>query len=240
MKNLIGFVVFFLFGCFCYSQDDLGLIEASVVVEQDENSIRFKPVVLNHSPLYFEYNYLLLIRKTDKNDRLSVEHKRGRFTLIPEEVKSLPPLEYAKTSDIEKIKINFFIRDEEENLLIAKDSAEVKNVLLNRGKRLDERSVAIRGIVVDETKTKVGSDFYSEFFSIYNRMPTKLDFIISISELPYRGMTSVIQVKADQDLIYEFYTNPNEAYIQQQAQQTIRAIGRYIRNKENLKYEFNY
>lgn len=232
-----------MFCSFCYSQENDVLdvlIEASVEVEQNENFIRFKPLILNRSPLYFEYNYLLLIRKTDKNNQLSVEYNRGRFTLTPEEVKALPSLEYAKTPDIDKIKVNLYIRDEAENVLIAKDSAEVTNVISNKRKRLDERSVAIRGIVVDETKTKVGSDFYSDFYSIYNQMPSKLDFVLSISELPYRGMTSIIQIKADQDVIYEFFTNPNEEYIQQQAKQTIRAIGQYIRNKETIKYEFNY
>jgi len=231
----------------CFAQEeqadsdfDYDLVEVFIDTELDENSILFKPLIVNLSPIYLEYSYLLLIRKTNRKEEPVLEYRRGPFTLTPEEFRSLPRLEYARTPDIETIKVTLYIRDEDENKLIAKDSAEVKDLILDRRKRLDERAVVIRGIVVDETKTKVGSDFYNDFYSIYNQMPRKLEFVLSISELPYRGMTSIIQVKADQDLIYEFFTNPNEDYIRQQAQQTIRAIGRYIKNKETIKYEFNY
>lgn len=220
------------------SGDDV--IKAIIEVEQDENLLRFLPKVQNQSLLYFEYHYLLLVRITDQNDELSIQQKNGRFTLMPEEIKSLSAIEYPQSPDVRKIKTNLFIRDEEENRLITKDSVEIIYPSSKRQQKVDERSLILSGIVVDETKTKLGSDFYSDFYSIYNQLPNKFNFIVSISELPYRGPTSIIQIKADQDLVYEFFTNPNEEYIEQQARHTIRVLAQYAKSKENIKYEFNY
>lgn len=212
-------------------------VEAKIEVEQNENMLSLQPRVQNHSALNLEYNYLLLVKKTDKGNNLSVNRQSGKFTMGPNESKILSSI-IINQSQNQIIKAILYIRDENEKKLITKDSIEIKS--FNPTSQVEETTLLIEGLVVDETKTRVGADFYDEFFSIYNQSPKKHNFIISISEMPYRGQTSIIQVKADQDLLYEFFSNPNEEFIKEQAAFSIQSINRYAISKESVKQEFNY
>lgn len=211
-------------------------IDAKIEVTENENSIMIEPTVRNLSSLYFEYNYLLLVKKTDQKNNLSVNKQSGRFALEPYSSKKLSSMILNQNGN-QNIKAILFIRDEQENRLIAKDSVEIKPLA---GEPVEERSLLISGIVLDETKTKVGADFYTEFYSMYNQLPKKQDFIVTVSEMPYRGQTSIIQVKADQELIHEFFGNPDLSYLNEQAVISIRKLIRFGKTRENLKYEFNY
>jgi hypothetical protein len=211
-------------------------IEVKIEVNQQENILTLEPTIHNKGSLFLEYNYLFLIRKTDKNANLSVNKQAGKFTLEPGEIKKLSSSQINQ-SEGQNIKATLYIRDENENKLITKDSIEIK------GSRLDiveEASLFLEGLVVDESKTKFGKEFYDEFFSVYNQSPNKYKFIIVITEMPYRGQTSIIQVKIDQDVVYEFYTNPNEEYMKYQVGMALRSLARHAEEMSKIKQEFNY
>src|SRR5690606_15126750 len=153
-------------------------VEANIEVTQQENIITLQPTLQNHSALFFEYNYLLLVKKTDQNSNLSVNKQSGKFTLEPGEVKKLSTSQINQTES-QNIKAVLYIRDENKNTLITKDSIEIKGSVKAK---VEESSLFIEGLVVDETKTKFGKDFYDNFFTAYNQYPQKYKFIILISE----------------------------------------------------------
>lgn len=212
------------------------LIEAHIEVHQDENLIRLEPTVKNKSSLYLEYNYLLLVKKTTTTKNLSINRQSGKFTLQPGEIKTLS-VSSVNQGESQNIEAILYIRDEIQNKLITKDSIEIKPMNTTK---VDETSLMLEGMVVDESKTKFGRDFYDSFFSVYNQYPNKFKFIVLISELPFRGQTSIIQVKADYEIVYEFYTHPNEEYNQQQVAIALRQLTKFAEEKENIKQEFNY
>ena len=211
-------------------------IEAHIEVQQDENVISLEPTVKNNSSLYLEYNYLLLVKKTTATKNLSINRQSGKFTLEPGEIKTLS-LSRVNQGESQNIEAVLYIRDEIQNKLITKDSIEIKPMNTTS---VDETSLMLEGMVVDESKTKFGKDFYDSFFSVYNQYPNKFKFIVIISELPYRGQTCIIQVKADYEVVYEFYTHPNEEYNQQQVAMALRQLAKFAEEKENIKQEFNY
>lgn len=211
-------------------------ITIKINVERNGLMANIHPTIQNHSSLYFEYNYLLLAKKTDSKNNLSINRQSGRFTLEPHESKRLANTQI-NLSDQQNIIAYLYIRDEEKNELIAKDSIIIEGMNLSK---VNETELMIQGLVIDETKTKFGSDFYDELFSIYNQLPEKYPFIITISELPYRGQTSIISITVDHEKIYEFFTNPDQEYTKQQAIMTLRRLAVYSENKEKIKQEFNY
>lgn len=183
------------------------LVIATLKIDQTENVLHFNPTVENKSEYHYELDYLLLIKKTDGNKNLSVNQQKGKFTLSPNELKKLSSTTINQTEN-QKIKAILFIRNEDENKLIAKDSVEIitKDLI-----PVNENSLqTTTGIVIDDSKTKLGRDYYDIFFATYTQYPNKFDFVINISELPYRGLSSIIQIKVDQELINEFFTNPDE------------------------------
>lgn len=213
------------------------LIVAKIEAVTSEDLITFRPTVQNNGVYHYVLDFLMLVKKTDANKNLSINQQKGKFTLEPNELKSLSSTTINQTH-YQTITAILFIRDELKNQLITKDSVVIipEDVVPIRETALS----FIRGIVVDDSKTKMGRDYYDLFYSTYNQYPTKFDFVIHISELPYRGLSSVLQVKVDQDLIYEFFTNPDEEYIRQQVFATFQRLLAYANNKDKLKHEFTY
>ena len=213
------------------------LIIAKIEAVTSEDLITFRPTVQNNGLYHYNLDYLLLVKKTDNDKNLSINQQKGKFTLGPDELKSLSSTSVNQTQ-YQTITAILFIRDEIENRLITKDSVMIitEDVI-----PIKETALSLmRGIVVDDSKTKMGRDFYDLFYSTYNQYPSKFDFVIHISELPYRGLSSVLQIKVDQDLIYEFFTNPDEEYIRQQVFATFQRLVAYANNKDKLKHEFTY
>lgn len=220
-----------------YAQEETeALIDVKIDVEESENSISIVPSIQNNGPFFYEYNYLLLVKKTDKRKNISINKQGGRFTLEPNETKILTRSSLNQ-GEKQNIKAYLYIRDENENKLIKKDSIEiVKNL-----NPVDESSLMLEGMVVDDTKTRMGKEFYDQFFSAYNQIPKKHKFIITIFEMPYRGQSSIIQLKADQDLLLEFFSNPDEEFNRQQVGIALSNLNKYAENKERLKKsEFMY
>lgn len=228
--------VFVLWFPTVYAQDDPSdFIEVKIEVKETENDISIEPGIHNTGPFFYEYNYLLLVKKTDKRKNISINKQDGKFTLEPNEYKTLSTVKLAQLKN-ENIDVYLYIRDENENKLIKKDSiAIIKTTGL-----VDESSLMMEGLVVDETKTRMGKDFYDQFFSSYNQMPRKHKFIVTISEMPYRGQSSIIQLRADQDLLMEFFANPDDEYNKQQVAIALTNLNRYAENKERIKKEFIY
>lgn len=238
MKTITSiFIILQLFNFNSYAQEpENKAVEVNIEISQQENIITLQPTIQNHGSLFYEYNYLLLVKKTDQNANLSVNKQGGKFTLEPGEVKKLSTTQINQ-AESQNIKAILYIRDENENKLITKDSIEIKGLITDK---VEESSLFIEGLVVDESKTKFGKDFYDNFFNVYNQYPKKYKFIILISEMPYRGQTSIIQVKIDQEVIYEFYTNPNEEYSKYQVGVALQGVAKYAENQAKIKQEFIY
>lgn len=210
---------------------ELPVIKTKMEVERNEDNLTIKPVVQNQGSLYLSYDYVLLVKKTDAQNNLSINNQGGKFTLEPGEVKTLSLLQIS-TVGKDRIRAYLYIRDEEKNQLITKDSLELG---LQNNAMIEEKALMnITGVVVDESKTKIGHDFYDLFYSIYNQYPNKFDFIITISELPYRGLTSKIQVNVQQNTVYEFIGNPDEEYTKQQVSMSLNRLVEYARQNPNI------
>ncbi|HLW42376.1 MAG TPA: CsgE family curli-type amyloid fiber assembly protein [Flavobacterium sp.] len=213
------------------------LIAAEIEVTQSEDVLTFRPTVQNKGTYHYELDYLLLVKKTDTNKNLSINQQKGKFTLEPNEIKSLGTTMVSQAQH-QSVTAIIFIRDEIENRLIAKDSIQIMTKDLVP---VTEASLTLmQGIVVDDSRTKLGRDYYDFFYSTYNQYPTKFDFVIHITEMPYRGLSSILQVKVDQEVIYEFFTNPDEEYIRQQVFATMQKLVVYANKKDKLKNEFIY
>ena len=213
------------------------LIAAEIEVTQSEDVLTFRPTVQNKGTYHYELDYLLLVKKTDTNKNLSTNQQKGKFILEPNEIKSLGTTMVSQAQH-QSVTAIIFIRDEIENRLIAKDSIQIMTKDLVP---VTEASLTLmQGIVVDDSRTKLGRDYYDFFYSTYNQYPTKFDFVIHITEMPYRGLSSILQVKVDQEVIYEFFTNPDEEYIRQQVFATMQKLVVYANKKDKLKNEFIY
>lgn len=209
-------------------------ITPSIEVNQVENMISLKAFVLNNDEVIHDLNYLLIAIKKTESNNLSNNKQEGQFVIAAYEKKNLSELRL-NISKGDEIKSYLFIRDEINNKLIAKDS-----VLINYKEKDSEDEISskteavflkedfvIKGLVIDQTKTKFGRDFFDYFYSAYNLMNEKYPFVTTITEIPSIGRTSIIQIEDRDKLLHSFRVEPKEEYIKMQVDFTLKRLNQY-------------
>ncbi|MDN3694546.1 CsgE family curli-type amyloid fiber assembly protein [Chryseobacterium tructae] len=243
MKSLsiLSLVTFFVFlSILGYGQEDKKVtarIESSIL----ENQIKIKAVVVNNTAVYKELNYFLISIKKGNGGNLSNNQQSGKFSINPNEVKVLSEISVnLETKDA--LKAFLYIKDEQSKALVAKDSLELNSDLFKKktAKIEDDAVYELRGLAIDETKTKVGKDFYDMFYIQYSQLPDKSSSAVTISELPLRGTSGQINIQIDDKIIYSFMTNPGEDYLQEQLAYSLKYIKEFTAKKNLIKNEFIY
>ncbi|MEN4760036.1 CsgE family curli-type amyloid fiber assembly protein [Chryseobacterium sp. C39-AII1] len=243
MKNLYSLklcLLFIFLSVFLYGQEDKK-VTAKIENEIVENQIKLKAVVTNNTPIYKELNYLLVSIKKTSSGNLSNNQQSGKFSINPNEVKTLSEINinYEKNS---ALKAFLYIKDEETQKLITKDSLEINHDLFRRKVSKVEEDVVfeLKGLTIDETKSKVGKDFYDLFYIQYSQQPDKSNSAITVSELPGRGTNGQINIQMDDKIVYSFMTNPSEDYLKDQVTNTFKYIKEFNAKKNLIKNEFIY
>lgn len=224
----------------CYAQEERK-VSAKIESETIEQQLIVKAFASNSTPVYKELNYLLVSIKKGNGGNLSNNRQSGKFSINPNEVKKLSELS-VNLDRKDAIKIFLYIRDEESQKLIAKDSLEINQEAFNKKTSKIEEDVfsELKGLTIDETKTKVGKDFYDLFYMQYSQLPEKNNSTITISEIPTQGVNGQINIAIEDKVIYSFMTNPNEDYLKEQLFNSFRVIKEFIAKKNLIKNEFIY
>ncbi|MCS3529791.1 curli production assembly/transport protein CsgE [Chryseobacterium sp. JUb7] len=243
MKKLCSLnlcTILFFLSVLCYGQEDKKVsakIESSIL----ENQIKLKAVVTNNTSIYKELNYLLVSIKKGDSGNLSNNQQSGKFSINPNEVKALSEINvnYEKK---DALKVFLYVKDEETQKLVAKDSLEINHDLFRQKVSKVEEDVVfeLKGLTIDETKSKIGKDFYDLFYLQYSQLPDKSNAAITITELPTRGNSGQITIEIDDKVIYSFMTNPSEDYLKEQLVNSLKYIKEFNARKNLIKNEFIY
>lgn len=175
---------------------------------------------------------LSVIKKNKQTANTSNNSQNGEFTLNPNEKKILSTTKINQSTKDEII-ILLLIYDDND-VMVGKDRIiveEKKSEVLNK----NEAELEITGIVSDDTKTKVGKDFYDIYFSKYNSEAIKGNQIVQIEEQLNIGRTTILKITIDNKLISEFIANPNEEFLSQKAEEAIQITKKYFKDLEKLK-----
>lgn len=95
----------------------------------------------------------------------------------------------------------------------------------------------IDGLIVDETVTKAGRDFYQLFYNQWEAPPNARNFTIRISERPAIGIATVVLVDVNDSRVIETPLQPRYDIIEGIAQQAARSIYDYLLNYEQIQQE---
>lgn len=243
MKNL--YALLFLTMIFLPTSKIKGQDEKKVVAKIEtkdiEGQLKLSAMATNNSSIFQELNYLLVSIKKGSNGNLSNNKQSGKFSLDPSETKKLSEISI-NLANKDALKAFLYIRDEQTRKLVAKDSLEINHDSFQKKlSNIEENeSLELNGLTIDETKSKVGRDFYDAFYLQYTQMPEKSNYTIIISELPSRGTTGQINVIIDDKTVYSFMANPNEEYQKEQLVMTFRYIKDYSVKRNLIKNEFLY
>ncbi|WP_029331555.1 CsgE family curli-type amyloid fiber assembly protein [Gillisia marina] len=144
---------------------------------------------------------------------------------------------------------------DEDDKPIGKDRIELVNDLESIKEVITEESIIapaskdeakpqdgfqINGLVIENTMTKVGRDFFRNFYSEYFNKQIISPKNIEIDEIPGRGRITRISVKVGQQVLISFFARPNKDYLKQMASVSIQRTIAYIQQLEKQGNNFKY
>lgn len=243
MENLNSYIsaaLFILLSASLYGQEDKKIV-AKIENEVIEKQLNIKALITNNTATYQELNYLLISIKKGASGNLSNNKQSGKFSINPGETKKLSEMN-VNLEKKDALKAFLYIRDEQTQKLIAKDSLEINQDFFSKKISTVEKDeiFELKGLTIDETKTKVGKDFYDLFYIQYSQIPDKSNSAITISELPMRGTSGQISIQIDDKVVYSFVTNPSEDFLKEQISNSLRFIKDFNAKKNLIKNEFIY
>lgn len=202
-------------------------------------------------------SYLLRVIKNVPGDTTTIDRTieyEDFFVLSPGEKQNIKQLVIVPERNQ---RIIAFVLVYEDQKVIGKDRIVIYGIEEEDGRlsasedRLEERSTStdlarsevnlLRGMVVEDTKTKPGRDFYGYFFLEYNNKNINGDKLVRVSEELAIGGNTMIKVFAGDDLVVQFFVNPRATYLKTMAIQTVSRLDYYFRenraiNRDLIKY----
>jgi HD-GYP domain-containing protein (c-di-GMP phosphodiesterase class II) len=214
-------------------------VKAKIVIEENSDFISITGFAENLTDGYKSLYYKLSVIKGGKGNNKSNNMQSGRFTIEANQIKALSNTQVNLVSDNQTI-ILLLIYDENQ-VLIGKDRLVLgeKKVLNTISKPKD--GIEITGIVSDNTKTKMGKDFYDIFYNEYGKLKLNSSKMILVEEELTNVRTTKITIKIDSEIVNEFITKPDEEFLLAMAEDTAAKTFNYLKNLEKQdKYITQY
>lgn len=245
MKNIsksISLIFLFLFGINSNAQDSNKVV-AKIDAHNIEGVFNLKAMAQNQSEVFQSLNYIFLAVKKDHGKNMSSSKQENKFTLLPKEIKVLSEISINVNKD-DAMKVYLFIKDEKTEKVIAKDSLEMNSKNFKNAvsyeKTTNEENMLMNNLVINETKTRVGDDFYRKLYSVLMLNDMKFGFRIRIAELPSTGTNMMLQIFANDENILSFAARPEDDYLDDAVQQSIAGLIAYDHDRQVSDKGFIY
>ena len=97
-----------------------------------------------------------------------------------------------------------------------------------------DAELELDGMLLDETKTKSGKDFYDFFYNRWEAPSGVKNYSILITETPFRLMTTQIEVKINETTVFQSFLQPRADIVEQLAEYAVAQTQMYLANYEEL------
>lgn len=98
-------------------------------------------------------------------------------------------------------------------------------------------TLTINGLIVDETVTKVGRDFYELFYSRWQAPASKQVYMIFVREQPQPGMGSRVSVYLNDTELFVQPLQPRYDIIEAYAEYAVRLVRQYVLEYQRMVQE---
>lgn len=88
----------------------------------------------------------------------------------------------------------------------------------------------ISGMVIDETRSKVGRDFYDVFYQNWTAPDEVSGFTITITEQPAPGLGTIVSVQANDTETFRYRLQPRYDFIQEAGRYAVRLTYNHLQN----------
>jgi curli production assembly/transport component CsgE len=99
--------------------------------------------------------------------------------------------------------------------------------------------IEIDGLLVDDTKTKAGKDFYDFFCSTWDAPVAAKNYSITVSEKPFRLSSTIVTVLINDILVYQAILQPRQDVLEAMTVEAILMTQEYLVNYEEIMKQIN-
>lgn len=216
-------------------------VVASIKTEQVLDIITVTGTVKSKTEIIKSLRYVMYVyKKNPETSNIVKNEQGGRVVLDPNASKELSRTTI-NTTIKDKVTVLLLVYDLEDNLvakdrLVVLNDDEKKQEPIKEQAALDESDfVGLRGIVIEDTKTKPGRDFYVDFYSNYRLKGINGKEVVKIKEQFSFGINTIMEVSVGDRVVYRFFLQPTRDFIQKQSAQAIIAVARQLIALENQK-----
>ncbi len=86
------------------------------------------------------------------------------------------------------------------------------------------------GLVVDETRSKLGRDFYDLFYSTWQAPGGAVNYTVTVQERPAPGMGTFVVVRVNDEISFQARLQPRYEFIGRAAEAAVYYVRRRLRN----------
>ena len=97
-----------------------------------------------------------------------------------------------------------------------------------------DAEIEIDGLLVDDTKTKSGKDFYDLFYNGWEAPSAAKNYSITISEKPFRLTSTQVVVSINDNPVYQSILQPRLDIIEALAEEALSTTQNYLANYEEM------
>jgi hypothetical protein len=221
-------------------------VEAQIVTNSKGRAALVNVIVINKTTVNKSLSYKLsIVRNEELGEDYQKDDFEERFVLEPGERQVLKQLLLDAKNEPRTI---IFVLIYDQGKIIGKDRVvinglegedELKPKIVRSEDILPSDVVGnevglMRGIVVEDTKTKPGRDFFKMFYSLYNQNKINGDRIVKVKEELAIGGNTEIVIQVDQDVVVRFFVNPRAGYLEDVAKQSVARVANYFEMKKQL------
>lgn len=132
---------------------------------------------------------------------------------------------------------------------IPKDSLKTKPVpeslkklfeqVIKQPSKPNDDEIEIDGLLVDDTKTKTGKDFYDLFYNNWEAPKDAKNYTITVSEKPFRLTSTLIVVSINDNPVYQSILQPRQDIVEGLSEDAILTTQSYLANYEEIMKQLN-
>lgn len=103
----------------------------------------------------------------------------------------------------------------------------------------NEVEIEIDGLLVDDTKTKIGRDFYDMFYANWEAPDQAKNYTITIQEKPFRLTSTLVSISINDNMVYQSILQPRQDVVESLSEQAIAQTYNYLQNYEEIMKQLN-
>jgi len=258
IEKKIFIVLFALFFTNAHSQFYNKDIKAEILIEKTSEFYTFTATAENKTLSDHSLSYEFSVFSSDENNNVSKSSQGNRFYLESNQKVQLSVVTINYSVDT-KVTLLLMIYDSENNpigkdrIVLNDNEASGEDDIENKIKGQQQAyanpqyggdqaapqdGFVLPGLVIENTITKAGRDFYRYFYSEYYNLGIQTGINITINEVPGRARTTRISVKVGDQLVWQFFSQPRKEFLKEMASTALRRSIYRLQQLQQQKDEF--